>query len=82
MHTLFWLVYSLHYTWNYNNLLTNKKYIYSSSFNPRKEQAGSEASTTCNLSALPSNVVSKSQTKLVDSTDCSQDVSYYIHVAI
>ena len=48
----------------------------------KKQQAGSEASTTCNLSALPSNVDSKSQTKLVDSTDCSQDVSYYIHVAI
>ena len=62
--------------------LKKKQKIFSSSFNPRKKQAGSEASTTCNLSALPSNVDSNSQTKLVDSTDCSQDVSIIIETEV
>ena len=55
-----------------------KQKIFSSSFNPRKKQAGSEASTTCNLSALPSNVDSKSQTEQVDSTDYPQGFSTFI----
>ena len=59
--------------------LTKKRKIFSSSINPRKKQAGSEASKTCNLPALPSKVDSKSQydtlslKKQVCSTESSRD---------
>ena len=62
--------------------LKKKQKIFSSSFNPRKKQAGSEASTTCNLSALPSNVDSKSQTEQVDSTEYPQGFSTFIETEV
>ena len=68
--------------------LKKKRKIFSSSINPRKKQAGSEASTTCNLPALPSKVDSKSQydtlslKKQVRSTDCSQDFSTIIETEV
>ena len=74
--------------WTSALCLTKKRKIFSSPFNPRKKQAGSEASTTCNLSALPSNVDSKSQydtlslKKQVCSTESSQDFSTIIETEL